>query len=46
MDDKLPRIRQDLEFIPIQQGDQTVIAVRDHLGLVSEGTALPSDLFE
>ena len=46
MDDKLPRVRQDLEFIPIQQGDQMVIAVRDHLGLVSEGTALPSDLFE
>ena len=46
MDDRLPKVRQDLEFIPLQQGNQTVVIVRDHLGLVKEGTALPPDLFE
>ncbi len=46
MEERVPRIRNDLEFIPIQQGSQRVILVRDHLGLVKEGTALPPDLFE
>ena len=46
MKPEMPKVRNDLEFIPIQQGNQTVVMVRDHLGLVSEGTALPSDLFE
>ena len=46
MEDSLPKARQDLQFVPIQQAGQTVIAVRDHLGLVGEGTALPPELFE
>ena len=41
-----PRARTDLEFIPIRQSNQMVVVVRDQLGLVREGTALPSELFE
>ncbi|MBW2127699.1 MAG: hypothetical protein JRH08_19145, partial [Deltaproteobacteria bacterium] len=46
MKPEVPKVRNDLEFIPVQQGGQTVIVVRDHLDLVSEGTALPPELFE
>jgi len=33
--------RYDLEFIPIRDGDEEMILVRDHLGLAPEGLALP-----
>ncbi|RLB37861.1 MAG: AmmeMemoRadiSam system protein B [Deltaproteobacteria bacterium] len=46
MDNRTPRVRRDLEFLPVQQGGKNYILVRDHLGLVSEGTALPPELFE
>ena len=43
---KNPRIRRDLEFFPIRQGDSQFVLVRDHLGLVEEGKAVPWPLYE
>ncbi len=45
MDTNTPSLRADLEFIPIQEGERKLIAVRDHLGLVPEGTAIPAEGF-
>ena len=39
-------MRRDLEFFPIQQGDQRFILIRDHLGLVGEGKAISIPLFQ
>jgi MEMO1 family protein len=41
MDEPLPGMRQDLDLVPIQQGRDTYILVRDPLGLGPEGRALP-----
>ncbi len=41
----LPRVRIDLEFIPITHEQQQLVLVRDHLGLVAEGQALPGYAF-
>ncbi|MBL7179941.1 MAG: hypothetical protein ISS65_06990 [Desulfobacterales bacterium] len=46
MDDKAPAIRKDLEFIPVQQGNQQLILIRDHLGLVREGMGVAPHLFQ
>ncbi len=46
MENSNPRLRNDLEFIPVQQGQQTFVLVRDHLGLVAQGTAVPFQLYE
>ncbi len=35
----------DLEFFPIQHGNEQVILIRDHLGLVEEGKAVPMPLY-
>ena len=43
---KNPRIRRDLEFFPIRQGNSQFVLVRDHLGLVEEGKAVPWPLYE
>jgi len=43
---KNPRIRSDLEFFPIRQGNSQFVLVRDHLGLVEEGKAVPWPLYE
>ena len=43
---KNPRIRRDLEFFPIRQGDSQFVLVRDQLGLVEEGKAVPWPLYE
>ncbi len=42
---QLPRVRTDLEFIPITHEQQQLVLVRDHLGLVAEGQALPGYAF-
>jgi AmmeMemoRadiSam system protein B len=46
MADKNPRLRMDLEFFPIQHGDEQLILIRDSLGLVEEGKAVPLPLYE
>lgn len=39
-------IRKDLEFFPYQQGNKKFILIKDHLGLVGEGKAVPLTLFQ
>jgi AmmeMemoRadiSam system protein B len=46
MNDKQPKIRRDLEFFPIQHGNQQLILIRDHLGLVREGQGVAPDLYQ
>jgi len=41
-----PRLRMDLEFFPIQQGKEQLILIRDSLGLVEQGKAVPRPLYE
>jgi AmmeMemoRadiSam system protein B len=41
-----PRIRKDLEFIPVQHEGQQLILIRDHLGLVQEGKAVALPLYQ
>jgi AmmeMemoRadiSam system protein B len=41
-----PQLRRDLEFFPVQQGGQPLILIRDSLGLVQDGKALPVPLYE
>jgi AmmeMemoRadiSam system protein B len=38
--------RRDLDFMPLRHRGETIILVRDHLGLVPEGKALPLSLYE
>jgi len=38
-------MRRDLEFFPVQHRGEQLILVKDHLGLVQEGKALPLPLF-
>lgn len=45
MNDILPSIRRDLEFIPFEYQGRPLILVRDHLGLVPEGKAIEFDLY-
>ena len=45
MNDTLPPLRRDLEFFPIQHGGQQLILIRDHLGLVQEGKAVPVPIY-
>jgi len=46
MNEKSPLIRKDLEFIPVQHGDQRFILIKDHFGLVQEGKAVALHLFQ
>lgn len=41
-----PRARMDLDLIPLQQGESQLVLIRDPLGLVPEGRALPMQLYE
>jgi MEMO1 family protein len=43
---KLPRIRRDLEFFPIQHRGQQLVLIRDALGLVEEGKAVGLPLYQ
>ncbi|MBN2124956.1 MAG: AmmeMemoRadiSam system protein B, partial [Deltaproteobacteria bacterium] len=45
MSDKLPAMRQDLEFIPVEHGGQQWVLIRDPLGLVQEGRAIPIGVY-
>jgi AmmeMemoRadiSam system protein B len=44
--DKLPGIRRDLEFFPVQYRGQQFVLIRDHIGLVQEGRAIPLSLYQ
>lgn len=44
-DTERPKIRQDLEFIPVRSQDGTVIMIRDRLGLVKEGMVIKPELY-
>jgi AmmeMemoRadiSam system protein B len=44
--DIAPRIRKDLQFIPVQHEGQQLILIRDHLGLVQEGKAVALPLYQ
>jgi AmmeMemoRadiSam system protein B len=46
MESKRPKIREDLEFIPVQSQDGTVIMIRDRLGLVKEGRVITPELYK
>jgi hypothetical protein len=46
MADPLPGMRRDLEFFPIQYRGEQLVLIKDHLGLVQEGKALPLPLFQ
>ncbi|MBW2066279.1 MAG: AmmeMemoRadiSam system protein B [Deltaproteobacteria bacterium] len=46
MDDPLPAVRKDLEFVPVQHGGRQLVLVRDHLGLVKEGQAVELPLYQ
>ena len=41
-----PRLRRDLEFFPIQRGNESLVVIRDHLGLVEDGKAVALPLYE
>ena len=45
MSHKNPQIRTDLQFFPIQSSGNQVLLIKDHLGLVEEGKAVPSQLY-
>jgi AmmeMemoRadiSam system protein B len=46
MSEKLPALRRDLEFLPLQSGGRPVILIRDHLGLVPEGKMAAPHLYQ
>jgi AmmeMemoRadiSam system protein B len=46
MNESAPRIRNDLEFIPIQHEGRQLVLIRDHLGLVQEGKAVAPALYQ
>lgn len=43
---KYPGPRKDLEYIPVKHQGQTLILIRDHLGLVKEGQAIAWQLYQ
>lgn len=45
MHDSAPKLRNDLEFIPVQHQGQQLVLIRDHLGLVQEGKAVAPALY-
>ena len=46
MNDKLPLIRRDLEFVAFHHQGQQLILIRDPLGLVQEGKAIQVPLYQ
>ncbi|HDR16759.1 MAG TPA: AmmeMemoRadiSam system protein B [Desulfobacteraceae bacterium] len=41
-----PKVRIDIDFIPVIHEEKRMILIRDDVGLVQEGLALPQNLFE
>ena len=46
INENVPVIRKDLEFIPVQHDGQQLILIRDHLRLVQEGKAVGVPLYQ
>ena len=46
MNESAPKVRNDLEFIPIQHEGRQLVLIRDHLGLVQEGKAVAPALYQ
>jgi AmmeMemoRadiSam system protein B len=46
MEDAKPMVRRDLQFVPIQHGGQSMILIRDHLGLVKEGCGVTLSIYQ
>jgi len=46
MDTERPKIREDLDFFPVQSAGATVIMIRDRLGLVEEGKGISPELYK
>jgi len=40
MDEQIPRMRDDIELLPLRHGDQQMVMVRDPLGLIKEPIVL------
>ncbi len=45
MDEMIPRARRDLDLFPIRHEGKQAVLIRDPLGLVREGTALPLPIY-
>ena len=41
-----PRVRVDLEFFPVRHGEDQLVLIQDHLGLVEEGRAVSMQVYE
>jgi AmmeMemoRadiSam system protein B len=46
MDTERPKIREDLDFFPVQSAGATVIMIRDGLGLIEEGKGISPELYK
>jgi len=46
MDIERPKIRDDLDFFPVQTAGATVIMIRDRLGLLGEGKGVSAELYK
>jgi AmmeMemoRadiSam system protein B len=46
MNESAPKVRNDLEFFPVQHQGQQLVVIRDHLGLVQEGKAVAPALYQ
>jgi hypothetical protein len=46
MNESAPKVRNDLEFIPVQHEGKQLVVIRDHLGLVQEGKAIAPALYQ
>ncbi len=46
VEEKIPSVRRDLEFFPVQHQGKQMILIRDHLGLVQEGKAIEFPLYQ
>ena len=46
MNESAPKVRNDLEFFPVQHQGKQLVVIRDHLGLVQEGKAVAPALYQ
>jgi len=46
MDIERPKVRKDLDFIPVQSAGRTVIMIHDRLGLVEEDRGINPELYK
>jgi len=46
VNETVPEMRKDLDFVPIQYQGRQMVLIRDHLGLVPDGRAIEFPLYE